>query len=70
MVGIGFGLDSTLSQTLFTVAMIMFVTFLVSLTGWYLGKRNVPVPEKIAGVVAGVVLIGLGVYTLLEHTVL
>lgn len=70
VVGIGFGLDSTLSQTLFTVAMIMFVTFLVSLTGWYLGKRNVPVPEKIAGVVAGVVLIGLGVYTLLEHTVL
>lgn len=70
VVGIGFGLDSTLSQTLFTVAVIGVATFIVSLAGWYLGKRNVPVPEKIAGVVAGVVLIGLGVYTLLEHTVL
>ena len=70
VVGIGFGLDSTLSQTLFTVAVIGVATFIVSLAGWYLGKRNVPVPERTAGVVAGLVLIGLGVYTLLEHTVL
>lgn len=70
VVGIGFGLDSTVAQTLFTVAVIGAATFGVSLAGWYLGKRNVPVPEKVAGVMAGVVLIGLGTYTLLEHTVL
>ena len=70
VVGIGFGLDSTLGHTLFTVAVIGVTTFVVSLAGWYLGKRHVPVPEKVAAVVAGLVLIGLGTYTVLEHTVL
>ena len=70
VVGIGFGLDSTLSQTLFTVAVIGVATFIVSLAGWYLGKRNIPVPDKAATIMAGLVLIGLGTYTLLEHTVL
>ena len=70
VVGIGFGLSSTLWETLVTVLIIFFVTFIVSLVGVSLGKRNIPVPERVASVMAGVVLIGLGTYTLLEHTVL
>ena len=70
VVGIGFGLSSTLWETLVTVLIIFFVTLIVSLVGVSLGKRNIPVPERVASVMAGVVLIGLGTYTLLEHTVL
>ena len=70
VVGIGFGLSSTLWETLVTVLIIFFVTFIVSLVGVSLGKRNIPVPERVASVMAGVVLIGLGTYTLLEHIVL
>ncbi len=70
VVGIGFGLSSTRWEILFTVLVIFLVTFVVSLVGVCLGKRNVPVPERVATVVAGVVLIALGTYTLIEHTVL
>lgn len=70
VVGIGLGLDSTLPHILFTVGTIGAMTFVVSLVGFYLGKSNIPVPEKTATLLAGVVLIGLGTYTLLEHTVL
>lgn len=69
VVGIGFGLKSTLSQTLFTVLVIGVVTVLVSIIGLFLGKRNIPIPEKTATIIAGLVLIGLGTYTLLEHLV-
>lgn len=47
--------------------MIAAVTIAVSLVGVYLGKRNIPVPERTANIIAGVVLIGLGVKILLEH---
>lgn len=67
VVGVGFGLNSTIPQILVTVLVITLVTFLVSLVGLFLGKRNIPVPEKAASIMAGVVLIGLGVYTLCEH---
>lgn len=70
VVGIGFGLNSTLFETLVTVLIIGVVTFVVSCVGVYLGKRNIPVPDKAATIMAGLVLIGLGTYTLLEHTVL
>lgn len=67
VVGIGFGLNSTVVRSLGTCGIIGLVTFLVSVIGVYLGKRNIPIPEKWATVIAGVVLIGLGTNTLLEH---
>ena len=66
-VGIGLGLDNPMSTVLWVVALIGAVTFVVSLLGIYLGKRNIPVPERTASIIAGVVLIGLGVKILLEH---
>lgn len=73
VVGIGFGLDSASRQDVSGLSsvgvcvVIAGVTFLAAMTGVALGKRNIPIPEKWAGVLAGVVLIGLGVKTLLEH---
>ena len=69
-VGIGLGLDNPLSTVLWVVALIGIVTVLVSLLGVYLGKRNIPVPQRTANIIAGVVLIGLGVKILLEHLLL
>ena len=66
-VGIGLGLDNPLSTVLWVVALIGGVTFAVSTLGVYLGKRRIPVPERAASIVAGVVLIGLGVKILIEH---
>ena len=66
-VGIGLGLDNPLSTVLWVVSTIGIVTFVVSMVGVYLGKRNIPVPERTANIIAGVVLVGLGVKILLEH---
>lgn len=66
-VGIGLGLDKPLSTVLWVVVTIGVVTALVSMVGVFLGKRNIPVPERTANIIAGVVLIGLGVKILLEH---
>lgn len=66
-VGIGLGLDNPLTTVLWIVVTIGVVTTLVSLLGIYLGKRNIPVPERTANIIAGLVLIGLGVKILLEH---
>lgn len=66
-VGIGLGLDMSMNSVLGVVTVIGIVTFLVALLGIFLGKRNIPVPERTATVIAGVVLIGLGVKILIEH---
>lgn len=66
-VGIGLGLQEPMMRVLLIVALIGAVTMAVSLVGVYLGKRNIPVPERTANIIAGVVLIGLGVKILLEH---
>ena len=66
-VGIGLGLDNPLTTVLWIVATIGIVTTMVSLLGVYLGKRNIPVPERTANIIAGLVLLGLGVKILLEH---
>ena len=66
-VGIGLGLDNPMGTVLWIVALIGAVTVAVSLVGVYLGKRNIPVPERTANIIAGLVLIGLGVKILLEH---
>lgn len=66
-VGIGLGLDQPMSTVLWVVTVVCVVTFVVSIIGIFLGKRNIPVPERTANIIAGVVLIGLGVKILLEH---
>lgn len=66
-VGIGLGLDQPMSTVLWVVVLIGIVTFLVSMLGVFLGKRNIPIPERTANIIAGLVLIGLGVKILLEH---
>lgn len=68
-VGIGLGLDNPMTTVLWVVAVIAAVTMLVSLVGIFLGKRNIPVPERTANIIAGVVLLGLGVKILLEHLI-
>jgi putative Mn2+ efflux pump MntP len=73
VVGIGFGLDTASRQdaggltSMGICAVIAVVTFLAAMAGVVLGKRNIPIPDKWAGVVAGIVLIGLGAKTLVEH---
>lgn len=66
-VGIGLGLEHPLKTVAWTVLAIGLTTFVVSFVGVHLGKRNIPVPERTATVIAGVVLIGLGTKILLEH---
>ena len=66
-VGIGLGLGHPMSTVLWVVAIIGLVTLLTALLGIFLGKRNIPVPERVATIIAGVVLIGLGVKILIEH---
>ena len=66
-VGIGLGLDNPMGDVLWIVTTIGVVTFIVAQIGVYLGKRNIPVPERTANIIAGLVLIGLGVKILLEH---
>lgn len=68
VVGISLGLNSTMAEVWMNVIVIGVVTMLMSLLGLYLGKRNIPIPEKYATIIAGGVLIGLGTATLLEHT--
>lgn len=66
-VGIGLGLQNTMSTVLWIVVLIGIVTLFVSLLGCFLGKQKVAVPERTATIIAGLVLIGLGVKILLEH---
>ncbi len=66
VVGIGLGLDWRIAEVLKTVLVIFVVTFLVSIVGVFLGRRNIPIPEKVSTIIAGLVLIGLGVYMLFE----
>lgn len=67
VVGVGLGLRYKVGQCVGVCAVIGMMTFLAAMLGVFLGKRNVPIPEKTASIIAGVVLIGLGAKTLLEH---
>ena len=69
VVGIGFGLNYSLGEIFVIVLTIFVVTFVMSLLGIELGRRSIPVPERAATFLAGLVLIGLGTYTLIEHLV-
>ncbi|MBQ7062552.1 MAG: manganese efflux pump [Bacteroidales bacterium] len=67
VVGIGLGLDATPTTILLTVAVISAVTFAAALLGWLLGSRRIALPERAAAFLAGLVLVGLGTYTLIQH---
>lgn len=67
VVGISFGLNSTLTSIILTVLTITAVTFMAAMLGVFFGRQNIPIPEKWATILAGLVLIGLGVKTLIEH---
>ncbi len=66
-VGIGLGLGHSMATVLWVVALVGAVTFLAALLGIALGRRNIPIPERTANIIAGAVLIGLGVKILIEH---
>lgn len=66
-VGIGLGLDQPMVTVLWVVLLIGLVTLLVSLLGLFLGKRSVPIPERTATLLAGLVLLALGLKILLDH---
>lgn len=66
-VGIGLGLGHAMATVLWVVALVGAVTFLAALLGIALGRRNIPIPERTANIIAGSVLIGLGVKILVEH---
>ena len=66
-VGIGLGLDNPMATVFWVVILIGIVTFVVSLLGICLGKRNIPIPGRTANIMAGLVLIGLGIKILVEH---
>lgn len=66
-VGIGLGLQYPLHEVLRMVAVIGAVTLIASLVGVMLGKQRIALPERAATILAGVVLIGLGVKILLTH---
>ena len=51
-------------QVLFITLIIAAVTFLVSILGVVLGRHKIPIPERTASIVAGMVLIVLGIVSL------
>jgi len=66
-VGVGFGLDCSVVECFITCAIIALVTFLVALLGITLGKAGHNIPERWTGIIAGLVLIGIGAKILIEH---
>jgi len=66
-VGIGLGLEHPLTDVLWIVLTIGVTTTVVSMVGVHLGKHDIPVPERSATIIAGIVLVGLGTKILLEH---
>lgn len=68
-VGIGLGLEHPMVTVLWVVTTIGACTVATSLVGAYLGRRHIPVPERTATLIAGIVLIALGTKILLEHLV-
>ena len=66
-VGIGMGLQWQLGTILLAVAVIGVVTFAAAMLGIFLGSRRIPVPQRWASLLAGLVLIALGTHTLWSH---
>lgn len=66
-VGIGFGLDSSVSEIFVTCGIIAAVTFTVAMCGIALGRAGRNIPERWTGILAGIVLVGIGTKILVEH---
>lgn len=66
-VGIGFGLNSTLMEIIVTCSIIAVVTFAVSCAGVLLGRGGRTISTLWTGILAGLVLIGIGTKILVEH---
>ncbi|MBR1799088.1 MAG: manganese efflux pump [Bacteroidales bacterium] len=66
-VGIGLGLNLPMRQVMPVVATIALTTLIVAFVGALLGQKRVHIPQRTASIVAGCVLVGLGVKILIEH---
>lgn len=67
VVGIGLGLDMAVADIWSVVAAVAVATFLLSLAGYVVGSLRLSVPQRLVSVAAGLLLIGLGVFILIEH---
>ncbi|MEE0267080.1 MAG: manganese efflux pump [Bacteroidales bacterium] len=68
IVGIGFPLKYTFTQILVALAIIFVTLFTISLIGIKMGERVRFIKPRFALFLGGIILIGIGVKTLLEHT--
>lgn len=69
VVGIGFPLKYTFPQILIALAIIFTTLFTISLIGIKMGEKVHFIKPRIALFIGGIILIGIGAKTLLEHTV-
>ena len=67
VVGVGLALAHDWYYMLTLVVVVAVATLLLSLAGSMMGRYRVPIPERLSSVVAGLVLIGMGTYTLCSH---
>jgi len=67
IVGIGFGIQYTMTQQLILVGLIAICTFIFSILGVIMGMKAYFFKPKIALIFGGAVLFGLGLRILLEH---
>lgn len=67
IVGIGFGLQYTIKEQLIISAIIALCTFIFSLLGAFMGMKTFFFKPKIALMIGGIILFGLGLKILLEH---
>ncbi|MBR1851160.1 MAG: manganese efflux pump [Bacteroidales bacterium] len=67
VVGITWGLQYHTNQVVIASSVTLLFTFIVSFIGGWLGCRHIAIRGKAAGIVAGIVLILLGLKILIEH---
>src|SRR5574344_416330 len=67
VVGVGFGLEYTLMQQLVIIAVIGLCTFLFSMAGVIMGMRAYFFKPKVALILGGAILFGLGLRIFLSH---
>ena len=67
IIGIGFGIEYTLNQQFIIVGTISLCTFIFSLAGAFMGMRAYFFKPKLALIIGGSILFGLGLKILLEH---
>lgn len=67
IVGIGFGIQYTITQQLILVGLIAICTFIFSILGVMMGMKAYFFKPKIALIFGGIIIFGLGLKILLEH---